>query len=65
MQPIWDAEKAAVAAKANRENMVNLDMFMVNNISWVFGNLCVVVEYLGIFWMGTGVLRSFWRWNSF
>ena len=23
MQPIWDAEKAAAAAKANRENMVS------------------------------------------
>ena len=37
MQPIWDAEKAAVAAKANRENMVNLDIIMVNNISWILG----------------------------
>ena len=55
MQPIWDAEKAAVAAKANRENMVNLGMFMVNIISWVFGNLCLLVKYLGIFWMVTGV----------
>lgn len=24
MQPIWDAEKAAAAAKANRENMIYL-----------------------------------------
>ena len=24
MQPIWDAEKAAAAAKANRENMVSV-----------------------------------------
>ena len=24
MQPIWDAEKAAAAAKANRENMVGV-----------------------------------------
>ena len=24
MQPIWDAEKAATAAKANRENMIYL-----------------------------------------
>ena len=24
MQPIWDAEKAAAAAKANRENMASI-----------------------------------------
>ena len=24
MQPIWDAEKAAAAAKANRENMASV-----------------------------------------
>ena len=61
MTPIWDAEKAAAAAKANRENMVGLDYVersrswsevwwafsLVNNEDW-FGNVYLV---LGILWM--------------
>ena len=60
MTPIWDAEKAAAAAKANRENMVGHVMSRCLGLKfwWVFvcgqqyGFIGNVVLVLGILWEG-------------
>ena len=58
MQPIWDAEKAATAAKANRENMASFFDVCYSYRSWWEENS--FIEFRN--WLATyPIFRSTWR----
>ena len=48
MQPIWDAEKAAVAAKANRETMVG-GVILATTILAILATTIITITILAIF----------------